>query len=404
MQSYTLESSNAFVSTFSIPPSQSGLLDGLTFAVKDNIDIAGFKTSYGSKPWLDAHPPALCHAICVEQILSAGAAYLGKTISDELAYSLDGESYFFGTPVNPAAPDRIPGGSSSGSASAVACGLVDFALGTDSAGSTRVPASHCGILGMRPTPHRISVSGVLPFAPSSSGIGIFSKKLSVLEKVAHVLLANDCISQQPTRNIYLLDDAFAIADQDIKQALQETISRLRDMQNIHLSSITLSDIVGDEIDLLACNEKGFKVLQSAEVWNEIGTWIESNHPEMGPRVRSGLDHVKQTDRLMLSSALRLCEKIFTKVLQFAKAGDLFCFPTVPIITPIKGDLDDPEKLMDYYKRTQAITSFAGVAQLPEISIPVAKVGNIPIGLSLAAAHRQDEFLLAAAKQLFSSVL
>jgi amidase len=158
MKHYNTESSKSFVTTFNLEPYQSGSLDRLTFAVKDNIDIGGFKTSYGSKPWLDTHPPAICNAICVEQILGAGAVCLGKTISDELTYSLDGESYFYGTPVNPKAPDRIPGGSSSGSASAVACGIVDFALGTDCAGSIRVAASLCGIWGMRPTTHRIGVT------------------------------------------------------------------------------------------------------------------------------------------------------------------------------------------------------------------------------------------------------
>jgi amidase len=150
MQKYNFESSKAFITTCDIGPNQTGPLDVLTFGVKDNIDLASFKTSYGSKSWFDIHPPAVNHAICVEQLLGAGAKCMGKTIADEFTYSLDGESYFYGTPVNPKAPDRIPGGSSSGSASAVACGLVDFALGTDCAGSIRVPASLCGILGMRP--------------------------------------------------------------------------------------------------------------------------------------------------------------------------------------------------------------------------------------------------------------
>lgn len=181
--------------------------------MKDNIEVAGFKTSYGSTPWLNTHFSAVSHAVCVDQMLNAGACCIGKTISDELTCSLDGENYFYGIPVNSAAPDRIPGGSSSGSAFAVACDLVDFSIGTDSAGSIRVPASHCGILGMRPTTHRISESGILPFAPSSSRVGIFVNNLTVLEKVMLVLLATDEAPQYPINTIYLLEDAFAIADQ-----------------------------------------------------------------------------------------------------------------------------------------------------------------------------------------------
>jgi amidase len=404
MQNYSVDSSKAFVTTFKINPNQPGKLNNLTFAVKDNIDVAGFKTSYGSKPWLNTHPPAVSHAVCIEQVLNAGACCIGKTISDELTCSLDGESHFYGTPVNPAAPERIPGGSSSGSASAVACGLVDFAIGTDSAGSTRVPASHCGILGMRPTIHRISESGVLPFAPSSSTVGLFSNNLTVLEKVMTVLLASYESEHRPINNIYLLEDAFSIADQEVKAALEESISQLRKNENVKISSITLSDIIGEETNLEFWQENIFGIVQCVEIWNAVGAWIEEFQPEMGPRIQDTMDHFKQLDRSALNNALYLRERMFSRVANFTAPGDLFCFPTVPMIAPLKGELDDPQKCMDYYKRTMSITSFAGVAYLPEISIPVRKVRNAPIGLSLAAAYRQDEFLLDAAKKLFSEFL
>src|SRR5262245_57237595 len=148
---FTVAQSNAFVATFDLPPTSSGPLDGLSFAVKDLIDIAGQKTGCGNPGWRDLHPAAVAHAPCVEQLLQAGGRCIGKTITDELAFSLLGENHFYGTPLNAQAPDRVPGGSSSGSASAVACGLVDFALGTDTGGSTRVPASNCGIWGFRPS-------------------------------------------------------------------------------------------------------------------------------------------------------------------------------------------------------------------------------------------------------------
>ena len=138
----TVNESNAFVTTFDLSPTGSGPLDGLCFAVKDVIDVAGCKTGCGNPTWRDSHPTAAAHAVCVEQLLRAGARCVGKAICDELAFSLLGENYFYGTPLNPRAPDRVPGGSSSGSASAVACGLVDFALGTDTGGSTRIPASN----------------------------------------------------------------------------------------------------------------------------------------------------------------------------------------------------------------------------------------------------------------------
>ncbi|NNM58963.1 MAG: glutamyl-tRNA amidotransferase [Legionellales bacterium] len=402
MTQYDFQSSNAFVSTFTIHPYQTGLLDNLTFAVKDNIDIAGHKTSYGSKSWLATHPPAVCHALCIEQLLSSGATCLGKTISDEFTYSLDGESYFYGTPINPKAPDRIPGGSSSGPASAVACDLVDFAIGTDCAGSIRVPASLCGIWGMRPTTHRISEAGVLPFVPSISTVGVLAKQLSTLEKVMHVLLRSQPSTVTPIKNIYLLEDAFDIAHPVIRKALNESISRLKNMQNITVKTISFSDVIQEKISLFECNEEILRIIQSAEVWNSVGAWLEAFMPEMGSRARAGLDNVKQTDRSKVNDALIKCERIFTKIEQFTQEGDLFCFPTVPVLTPVKGQLDQFENAMEFYRPTMAVTSFSGAGRLPEISIPIAKIGTVPVGLSLVAGHRKDEFLLAVAKQLFGS--
>src|SRR5262245_22844181 len=146
MAPVTVEESGAFVASFDVAPTGSGPLDGLTFAVKDLIDVAGRVAGCGNPSWRDSHPPASVHAVAVEQLLRAGARLVGATVSDELAFSLLGQNPFYGTPLNPRARDRVPGGSSSGSASAVACELCDFALGTDTGGSVRVPASNCGLV------------------------------------------------------------------------------------------------------------------------------------------------------------------------------------------------------------------------------------------------------------------
>ncbi len=152
-------------------PTGRGPLSGLTFAVKDFIDVAGCRTGGGNPDWLAGHPVAARSAAVVETLLGAGARLVGKTNMDELAFSLEGANAHYGTPVNPVCPDRLPGGSSSGSAVAVAAGLVDFALGTDTGGSVRVPASFTGIFGFRPTHGRVSTVGVAPFSPSYDTIG-----------------------------------------------------------------------------------------------------------------------------------------------------------------------------------------------------------------------------------------
>jgi len=397
---YSLEESGAFVETFVLEAYQSGVLDGLKFAVKDNIDLAGKKTAYGSKPWAADHFAAVYNALCIDQILGAGATCIGKTVADEFTYSLDGENYFFGTPLNPKAPDRIPGGSSSGSASAIACGLVDFSIGTDSGGSIRVPASLCGVWGMRPTLHRVSEAGVLPFMPSVSTVGAFSNDIETLDKVMRVLLHSQNQESVKVKNIFLLEDAFSIASPLVQKAVKESISHLENFDGVNISWIGFGDIIGEKFDLTACNEKALRNLQTAEFTNTVGGWIESAKPELGPNFNAAYQNVRNFDRAGLNEALYLCESLFQKILAFTNAGDLFCFPTTPTVAPKKGSLSSLDRVMDFYGRTMAISSFAGIGRLPEISIPAAHIDGIPVGVSLAAGNYQDEFLLDAAKYFF----
>jgi len=197
-----------------LEPTNSGALDGLNFAVKDLFDLAGTVTGCGNPTWAATHFPAVAHAVVVECLLQAGARCVGKTLTDEFAFSLVGENHFYGTPPNPKAPDRVPGGSSCGSASVVAAGLADFALGTDTAGSVRVPAANCGIPGLRPTWGRISVAGVQPLAPSFDTVGFFAGDLEVLARVAGVLLPSD-VAPPPIRRVLMLEQGWNIADPEI---------------------------------------------------------------------------------------------------------------------------------------------------------------------------------------------
>ena len=135
---------------FEIAGAASGPLHGLTFATKDIFDIAGRVTGCGNPDWLASHAPAANNAAAVQKLLDAGARMLGKTITDELAFSLNGQNFHYGTPRNAVTPERVPGGSSCGSASAVGHGIVDLALGSDTGGSVRIPACLNGIFGIRP--------------------------------------------------------------------------------------------------------------------------------------------------------------------------------------------------------------------------------------------------------------
>ncbi|MFZ2960301.1 MAG: amidase family protein [Candidatus Ozemobacteraceae bacterium] len=360
------------------------------------------QTSFGSPSWREAHPPAIRNALCVDQLLAAGATCVGKTVADEFTYSLDGESPFFGTPLNAKAPDRIPGGSSSGSASSVACGLADFALGTDSGGSIRVPASLCGVWGMRPSLHRISEAGVLPFMPSVSTVGIVATGLEILNRAMRVLLRS---GTEPTPNlnrIFVLEDAFKLADKPVAEAAELALEHMSKRANIPLVWVSFTDIVGRAMNLTSCNEEALRNLQTAEFENTVGDWIENNRPELGVTFSMAYGNVKTFNRTKAIESIDLCERLFESIRRFLQHGTVICFPTTPTVAPLKGSLNTMDSVLDFYNRTMAVTSFSGVGRLPEISAPLLSVGKHSVGLSIAAAHYQDEFLLSVARDVLAA--
>ncbi len=397
----TVAQSNAFVTTFDLSPTGSGPLDGLRFAVKDTIDVAGFKTGCGNPTWRDSHPAAVVHAVCVEQLLGAGARCVGKTISDELAFSLLGENHFYGTPLNAHAPDRVPGGSSSGSASAVACGLVDFALGTDTGGSTRVPASNCGIWGFRPSHGFVSVAGVNPLAPSFDTVGILAQNADVLAKVALVLLAAAPVSPNKPTTIHLIQEAFDLADADVQEALSEPLQRLSEIFCGAVRQSSLQELVADDAGhSFATWADSFCVIQWAEIESCLGAWIANARPEFGPEIAASFQLMNQLDRRRVAEAVQRREQYFRSLHEFLGPDDLLCIPTTPALAPRKGDPPGRSSSgSGYYPRTLSLTSVAGMGRLPQVSLPIADADGVPVGLSLLARHGQDSLLLEVAKSV-----
>src|SRR5690349_2182646 len=194
-----------------------GPLSGLTFAAKDLFDVAGVPTGGGNHDWPTGRPVPARHAWAVQTLLDAGATLIGKTITDEVSLGILGENAFDGTPVNSQAPDRVPGGSSSGSAAAVAAGLCDTALGTDTGGSVRVPASFCGLYGIRPTHGRLDLAGMLPQAPSSDTTGWFARDVRTFARVSSVLLGEEPTAALP-QTLLIAVDAFGFADPEVVAA------------------------------------------------------------------------------------------------------------------------------------------------------------------------------------------
>jgi amidase len=391
----TIEQSGAFIEVFDVKPTGSGILDGLTCAIKDLIDIAGHPTGCGNPTWRETHPLPTAHAVCVEQLLAAGARTIGKTITDEVAFSLIGENDHYGTPLNPKAQDRVPGGSSSGSASAVACDLVDFALGTDTGGSVRVPAANCGILGYRPTHDRIPLAGVCQLAPSLDTVGVFARTTDVLVRVASVLLGIDVPKHLRRAKVYLIREALDVCDEEVRRSLQPAIDALQP------TAISLQDIVkqpyGSKLDDW---REVYRVLLQSEAECSLGAWIAQYNPKFGPLLEQSINAAHHLDRSLIPQATHHREILFQQMLDFIGPEDLVCIPTIPAPAPLKNTILKREHSGNgYYPRALAVTSVAGVARLPQITLPVAEISGAPLGLSLIARHRQDEFLLGVVKEL-----
>jgi amidase len=197
---------------------------GLRVGVKDSLDIAGYPTQAASATLQDA-PPASRHAVVVQSLLDGGCRIVGKTNMHELAYGVTGVNRFTGTPPNPRYPDRVPGRSSSGSAAAVAAGLVDFAIGTDTGGSIRIPAACCGVYGLKPTYGRVSRVGAHPAVSSLDCIGPFAGDPSLLERA--MALIDPTFTIQPPPAEARVGLVHVDADPAIAAAVERALSRSR---------------------------------------------------------------------------------------------------------------------------------------------------------------------------------
>ena len=391
----------AFVERFDLPPTGRGPLDGLTFAVKDLIDVAGHVTGAGNPEWARTHAPATRHAPCVARLLAAGARCAGKTVTDELALSLLGENPHFGTPLNPRAPARVPGGSSSGSASAVASGLVDFALGTDTGGSVRVPAHNCGLAGWRPTHGAISLDGVVPLAPTWDTVGLFARSPALLAAAGGVLLGQAPVNAAPAR-IRVPHELLALADPPVRECVEPVLARLG-RGGARVERVALRDLVGDATDLAEWAGL-YRVIQRVEAWAAHGAWVEATRPAFGPAAQQAFALAKAADPALVPGARERFGELRARLRAALPAGELLCMPTAPCLAPFKGQPPDRDQPNGYFARTFALCAIGGVGGLPQVSLPAGTAEGVPVGLSLLAGAGQDAFLLGACVRLAEAAL
>ncbi|XP_073126509.1 amidase 1 isoform X3 [Henckelia pumila] len=347
----------AFMEKFTLLPHPSPHqlpLSGLTFAVKDIFDVEGYVTGFGNPDWVRTHSAATSTAPAIMELLNAGAKCVGKTVMDEMAYSINGENIHYGTPVNPRAEDRVPGGSSSGSAVAVGAMLVDFSLGTDTGGSVRVPASYCGIYGFRPSHGIISASGVIPMAQSFDTVGWFARDPVILSRVGKILLRLKDDDHAKLGRVIVAEDCFkllSIPSNQLTEVLISSVQKIHENHTIEYTSLgsfieanvpILKHFMDAEtknqdynIPSLAVLSRAMRLLQRHEFKENHGEWVNSVKPDLGPGISERVwEAIRATD-----DGIDICYSLKTELRAALSSllGSLTCTvsTTVRPLTPCR---------------------------------------------------------------------
>jgi amidase len=381
------DSAGAFVpdGQFRVDATASGPLSGLTFVAKDLYDVAGHPTGAGNPTWLATHAVPDRHAPLVARCLGAGATLVGKVITDELAYSINGDNVHYGTPVNVNAPGRVPGGSSSGSAAAAAARLCDFALGTDTGGSIRVPSSFCGVWGLRTTHGLLPAEGVVPLSPSYDTFGWLAAEGEIFERVGAALLP---AIESAWDRLFIFDDAWALADEEsqpLLTAVAEAAARIVGAAR-HVA-------IGDP-DLEAWR-KTYMTVSAHEAWQAHGAWIEARKPVFGPAIAKRFAYAKGVTAADAASGRAERERIATRVREMLGPRGVAVLPSAAGPAP---RLDAQPADVDAFRmRTLRITCIAGHSRLPQVNIPLAGASGLPVGVSLLGAPGSDRALIGLAR-------
>src|ERR1051326_3419178 len=303
----------------------TGPLAGLTAAVKDMYDIEGEKTGGGSPEWLATREPAKTHAAAVAKLLAAGTDIIGKTVCDEFFFSLSGVNAHYGAPVNVRAEGRMPGGSSAGSAAATAAGACDLALGSDTGGSMRVPASFCGVYGIRPTHSRFDLTGAMPMAPSFDVGGWFAASPGTFRKAGSVLLEG-AAREEKIASVLFARDAFHLCDESVGQALRGFVRR----------ALAVLPETGEAIvapDGFDAWRTAFRNIQGREIWSIYGGWMRANKPALGPGIRERIAYASTVTEEMETAARNVLQVARAQIRDTIPRGTVLCLPTAPCIAP-----------------------------------------------------------------------
>jgi amidase len=378
-----------------VASARTGPLKGMTFAVKDLFDVAGYPTSAGSPTLLALSSLKTRNAPTIQKLLDAGARFVGKTITDELAFSMNGKNAHFGTPINGSAKERIPGGSSSGSAAVVSHGLCDFAIGTDTGGSVRAPANHCGLYGLRPTHGRVSLKATHPLATSFDTCGWFTRDIATYARVADVLLGRDRRPLPDKPRLLIAEDCFALLEEPVRAALKPVIARLEKL----LGKARPVTVANGSFEALYW---AFRRIQGRESWEADGSFIEKYKLPLGPGVAERFTYAKTVTDAEVRDGLKVRERLTHALTHMLGRDAILILPTMADIAP---KLTDSEADLDRYRNMSInLLCLSGLSKLPQLSMPLATRLGAPLGLSIMGPSGSDRGLIALAEQLEAAAL
>tara|TARA_B110000008_G_scaffold38494_1_gene35257 strand:- start:146 stop:1294 length:1149 start_codon:yes stop_codon:yes gene_type:complete len=360
---------------------ENGYLSKLTFVLKDMCNVKNLKTSCGNPDFFEKCDFALDHATFLKDLLNEGSVLKGITICDEFFYSLIGENGHYGTPINFNAPECVPGGSSSGSAAALTKNLYDFSIGSDTGGSVRIPASFCGLIGMRPTHSRINTEGVYPMAPSFDTVGWFSNKTNIFQKVGDILLDKREKSDVDFKEYVIAEDILELCNAEVQDNFNNYLK-------VNMKKINKTRLSKNSKATIADN---FRILQGAEVKENIIPWIKKNKPFISPEIKSRIDMASKITDNEVNKASIFRKNLVDEIEKSLPEGYVAMFPTAPFSAPKSGQ--DDETLGTYRKKLMELTSVAGMTSRPQITIPRLKDKSGPVGISLLGWKYSDEILL-----------
>lgn len=373
-----------------LPFLSPGVLSGYSFVFKDLFDVEGYVTGAGNPQWLASHQPARSTSPLIIALLKQGAACVGRVQTDELAYSLNGQNIHYGTPVNPAAPDCIPGGSSSGSAVAVARGEADFAIGTDTGGSVRVPASYCGLYGLRPTLGKLDLSNCFELAGSFDTAGIFSRDLDLLRRVYEVLIAEP-LNAESKHTLYL-DDCLA------GYLSKERLARLEKSCRDAGVELLRGDFLAQGKWQLSALSLLFRSIQGFEIIENHNDWLTQFGGSLDPAIVERVQWARGISREQYADA-KTQQADFQQQLsgQLQETQALWVIPTTPSGPPAL--TMSGEALARYRSDLMGLTSIAGLCGFPQLHLPMQGLPEGPCGISLMGLPDQEAQLFSTA-QLF----